>query len=42
VSRARPSGVKGAFVKRVSVSTTMGPGLKLDLTSVASESTTQQ
>jgi len=42
VSRARPSGVKGAFIKRVSVSTTMGPGLKLDLASVASESTTQQ
>ena len=42
VSRARPSGVKGAFIKRVSVSTTMGPGLKLDIASVASESTTQQ
>jgi len=42
VSRARPAGVKGAFVKRVSLSTTMGPGLKLDLASVASESTTQQ
>jgi large subunit ribosomal protein L1 len=42
VSRARPAGVKGAFIKRVSVSTTMGPGLKLDIASVASESTTQQ
>jgi large subunit ribosomal protein L1 len=42
VSRARPAGVKGAFVKRVSVSTTMGPGLKLDIASVASESATQQ
>lgn len=42
VSRARPSGVKGAFIKRVSVSTTMGPGLKLDIASVASESTMQQ
>ena len=42
VSRARPAGVKGAFIKRVSVSTTMGPGLKLDIASVASESATQQ
>jgi large subunit ribosomal protein L1 len=42
VSRARPSGVKGAFIKRVSVSTTMGPGLKLDIASVASEGAAQQ
>lgn len=41
VSRARPAGVKGAFIKRVSLSTTMGPGLKLDLTSVAGEAGTQ-
>ena len=42
VSRTRPAGVKGAFVKRVSVSTTMGPGLKLDIASVAAEGSTQQ
>jgi large subunit ribosomal protein L1 len=42
VSRARPAGVKGAFIKRVSLSTTMGPGLKLDIASVASESAAQQ
>jgi large subunit ribosomal protein L1 len=41
VSRARPAGVKGAFIKRVSLSTTMGPGLKLDIASVASETATQ-
>jgi large subunit ribosomal protein L1 len=41
ISRTRPAGVKGAFIKRVSVSTTMGPGLKLDLSTVASESATQ-
>ncbi|HVA12462.1 MAG TPA: 50S ribosomal protein L1 [Stellaceae bacterium] len=41
VSRARPAGVKGAFIKRVSVSTTMGPGLKLEIASVATESATQ-
>jgi large subunit ribosomal protein L1 len=41
VTRARPAGVKGAFVKRVSLSTTMGPGLKLDLASVVVPEGTQ-
>ena len=31
VGKARPQGVKGKFVKNISISTTMGPGLKLDL-----------
>lgn len=31
VSRARPSGIKGNFIKKVSISSTMGPGVKLDL-----------
>jgi len=30
VMKAKPSGAKGAYVKRVSVSSTMGPGVKLD------------
>jgi len=34
VNKAKPSGVKGAFFKKVSVSTTMGPGIKLDVTDV--------
>ncbi len=41
VTRARPAGVKGSFVKRVSLSTTMGPGLKLDLATVGVESAAQ-
>ena len=36
ISRAKPSGVKGTFIKKVSLSSTMGPGLKLELSSVAS------
>ncbi|ODT02011.1 MAG: 50S ribosomal protein L1 [Mesorhizobium sp. SCN 65-20] len=36
VNKAKPTGAKGVFVKKVSVSSTMGPGLKLDLTSLAS------
>jgi large subunit ribosomal protein L1 len=41
ISRTRPAGVKGSYIKRVSLSTTMGPGLKLDISSVASETATQ-
>ena len=35
ISRAKPSSVKGTFIKRVSLSSTMGPGLKLELSSLA-------
>jgi len=31
INKARPQTVKGRFVKNISMSTTMGPGLKLDL-----------
>lgn len=31
VSKARPHGVKGKFIKNITISTTMGPGFKLDL-----------
>jgi large subunit ribosomal protein L1 len=30
ISRARPSGAKGTFIRKVSISSTMGPGIKLD------------
>jgi large subunit ribosomal protein L1 len=35
VLRAKPSGVKGTYVKRVSLSSTMGPGVHVDLASVS-------
>jgi len=35
ISRAKPSGIKGTFIKKVSLSSTMGPGLKLEIQSVA-------
>lgn len=35
ISRAKPSGVKGAYIKKVSLSSTMGPGLKLEISSTA-------
>jgi len=31
VNKAKPSGVKGTYIKRISLSSTMGPGLKLDI-----------
>jgi large subunit ribosomal protein L1 len=34
ISRSRPTGIKGAFIKRVSLSSTMGPGVKLELTTL--------
>jgi len=35
ISKSKPTGVKGTFLKKVSLSSTMGPGLKLELTSIA-------
>jgi len=34
VNRAKPAGAKGTFIKKVSLSSTMGPGLKLDPSTV--------
>ena len=34
VSRAKPPGSKGNYIKKVSIKSTMGPGLKVDQTSI--------
>jgi large subunit ribosomal protein L1 len=34
VVKAKPQGAKGTFVKKVSISSSMGPGLKLDIASL--------
>jgi large subunit ribosomal protein L1 len=34
ILKARPSGAKGKFIKKLSVSSTMGPGVKVDLEEV--------
>jgi large subunit ribosomal protein L1 len=33
VSRAKPSGAKGAYLKKISISSTMGPSVSINLDS---------
>jgi large subunit ribosomal protein L1 len=35
INSAKPPGIKGAFVKRISISSTMGPGVQLDVSELA-------
>ena len=35
IQKAKPSGVKGTYMKKVALSSTMGPGLKLDLATLS-------
>ena len=34
IQRAKPAGAKGTYVKKVALSSTMGPGVKVDLASL--------
>jgi large subunit ribosomal protein L1 len=35
ISKAKPTGAKGTYMKRVTISSTMGPGVKLDIGSLS-------
>ncbi|UOM35310.1 50S ribosomal protein L1 [Acuticoccus sp. I52.16.1] len=37
VNKARPSGSKGTYMKKASMTSTMGPGLKVDISTMAAE-----
>ena len=41
VSRAKPSGAKGSYLKKISVSSTMGPGVSLSIDSAVSAASGQ-
>jgi large subunit ribosomal protein L1 len=36
INRAKPTGAKGTYVKRVALSSTMGPGVKVDTAALGS------
>lgn len=38
VNRAKPTGAKGAYIKKISIKSTMGPGLKVDSSTIVSGS----
>ncbi len=38
IQRARPTGAKGTYVKKVAVSSTMGPGVKVDIATLGASS----
>jgi large subunit ribosomal protein L1 len=35
ITRAKPSGAKGTYIRRIALSSTMGPGIKIDVASLA-------
>ena len=35
IQKAKPTGAKGTYVKRVALSSTMGPGVKIDVSSLS-------
>jgi large subunit ribosomal protein L1 len=42
VNKSKPSNVKGIYLRKVSVSSTMGPGVRVDVGSFGGGATAQQ
>jgi large subunit ribosomal protein L1 len=42
VQKAKPQGAKGTFINRVAISSTMGPGVKIDIATLGAGGGTQQ
>ena len=42
IVRSRPPGAKGTFIKKVSLTSTMGPGIKVDLVSITDDPSKQK
>ncbi len=42
IAKAKPTGVKGTYVKRVSLSSTMGPGVRVDIGSLSQSGETAE
>jgi large subunit ribosomal protein L1 len=42
ITRGKPSGVKGTYIKRVNLSSTMGPAVKVELAGLADETAASQ
>jgi len=40
VQKAKPQGAKGHFINRIAISSTMGPGVKIELASVLNSGST--
>lgn len=40
IQKAKPTGAKGTYIQKVAVSTTMGPGIKVDVASLSGATTT--
>jgi len=42
IIRAKPAGAKGTYVRKVSLTSTMGPGIKVDLASITDDPSKQK